>query len=159
MRDGHVALLVGASEGHLGQTALLAEVFHREEGDAPRVDLVAERAHGEFILANHALIRACTDLSDGGLALAAFEMAEAAGVGVSLDSDDTATLFGEDQSRYLIACNFDAAEALMVAAGQAGVPVETVGRFGGHDVRFGAASAPLAELSRIYRTSFAARVA
>jgi phosphoribosylformylglycinamidine synthase subunit PurL len=31
------------------------------------------------VLANRAAFRACTDLSDGGLALAAFEMAEAAG--------------------------------------------------------------------------------
>jgi hypothetical protein len=53
-------------------------------------------------------------------------MAEAAGdVGVTLDAADTPTLFGEDQGRYLIACNFDKAEALMVAAGQAGVPMVT----------------------------------
>ena len=61
------------------------------------------------------MIRACCDLGDGGLALAAFEMAEASGVGVTLDAADTATLFGEDQARYLIACNFDQAEALMAA--------------------------------------------
>jgi phosphoribosylformylglycinamidine (FGAM) synthase-like enzyme len=42
-----------------------------------------------------------------GLALAAFEMAEAGDVGVTLDAADTPTLFGEDQGRYLIACNFD----------------------------------------------------
>ena len=83
------------------------------------------------------MIKACTDLSDGGLALAAFEMAEAAGVGVHLDSDDTATLFGEDQGRYLIACNFDQAEALMIAAGQAGVALASVGRFTGDAVRMG----------------------
>ena len=65
------------------------------------------------------MIKACTDLSDGGLALAAFEMAEKADVGIQLDSADTAELFGEDQARYLIACNFDQAEALMTAAGAA----------------------------------------
>ena len=35
VREGHVALLVGETEGHLGQSALLAEVFNREDGDAP----------------------------------------------------------------------------------------------------------------------------
>jgi len=95
-----------------------------------------------------------TDLSDGGLALAAFELADEAGVGVHLDSDDTATLFGEDQARYLIACSFDQAEALMVAAAQAGVPVASVGKFSGDTVSFGASSAPLGELSAIYRNSF-----
>src|SRR6056297_3397185 len=155
-REGHVALVLGETHGHLGQSALLAEVFNRVEGDAPPVDLDAEKRHGDFIRANHALIKACTDLSDGGLALAAFEMAEAAGVGVHLDSDDTATLFGEDQGRYLIACNFDQAEALMIAAGQAGVTLASVGRFTGDAVRMGRSDAPLSELSEVFRSSFGA---
>ncbi|MGR3321589.1 MAG: AIR synthase related protein, partial [Pseudooceanicola sp.] len=153
-REGHVALLVGETAGHLGQSALLAEVFNRVEGDAPPVDLAAEKRNGEFIRANRDFIKACTDLSDGGLALAAFEMAEAAGVGVTLDETDTAQLFGEDQGRYLIACNFDQAEALMIEAGRAGVPVRTVGRFTGDTVRFGKSAAPLEELSTTFRATF-----
>ena len=159
VRDGHVALLLGETHGHLGQSALLAEVFNRIEGDAPPVDLAAEKAHGDFIRANRTLIRACTDLSDGGLAMAAFELAESSGVGVHLDTDDTATLFGEDQARYLIACNFDQAEALMIAAGHAGVPLSSVGKFTGTTVRFGGSEAPLAQLSQTYRESFAKAVA
>ncbi len=159
VRDGHVALVLGTTEGHLGQSALLAEVFGRAEGDAPPVDLIAERAHGEFIRANRDLIKACTDLSDGGLALAAFELAEKAGVGVHLDAADTATLFGEDQGRYLIACNFDQAEALMIAAGQAGLRLESVGKFTGDSVRFGGSEAPLADLSNTFRSAFAQAVA
>ena len=158
-RDGHVALLVGETVGHLGQSALLAEVFNREDGDAPAVDLEAEKRNGEFIRANRELIKACTDLGDGGLALAAFEMAEEAGVGVQIDAGDTQTVFGEDQARYLIACNFDQAEALMLAAGQAGVTVTTVGKFGGDMVKIGGSEAPLAELKEIFRSSFAAAVA
>ncbi|MBM1557231.1 phosphoribosylformylglycinamidine synthase subunit PurL [Sulfitobacter mediterraneus] len=155
VREGHVALVLGDTEGHLGQSALLAQVFGRADGDAPHVDLAAEKAHGDFIRANRDLIKACTDLSDGGLALAAFEMAEAADVGVTLDAADTPTLFGEDQARYLIACNFDQAEALMTAAGAAGLPLHTVGKFGGSDVSFGGTSAPLEELKTIYRNTFA----
>ncbi|MDZ7709649.1 MAG: phosphoribosylformylglycinamidine synthase subunit PurL [Roseovarius sp.] len=155
-RAGHVALVVGETHGHLGQSAILAEVFNRAEGDAPPVDLGAERRNGEFIRDNHALIKACTDLSDGGLALAAFEMAEAAGVGVALDAGDMGTLFGEDQGRYLIACNFDQAEALMIAAGKAGVPLTSVGRFTGDTVRMGRTEAPLSELSALYHGAFAA---
>ena len=154
-RDGHVALMVGRQGSHLGQSALLYEVFNREDGDAPAVDLDEERRNGEFIRDNRDWIRACTDLSDGGLAMAAFEMAVASGTGVSIDSDDTATLFGEDQGRYLIACNFDAAEALMIAAGRAGVTLTTVGRFTGDEVKFGASSAPLDELSRAWKGAFA----
>jgi len=158
-RDGHIALLIGETTGHLGQSALLAEVFNREDGDAPTVDLEAEKRNGEFIRANRELIKACTDLGDGGLALAAFELAEEAGVGVQIDAGDTPTLFGEDQARYLVACNFDQAEALMMAAGQAGIPVTTVGRFTGEAVKLGGSEAPLEELSQIFRSSFAAAVA
>jgi len=156
VREGHVALVIGETNGHLGQSALLTEVFNREDGDAPHVDLDVEKRNGDFIRANHKWIKACTDLSDGGLAVAAFEMAECAGVGVHIDASDTATLFGEDQGRYLIACNFDQAEALMMAAGQAGVHIESVGKFGGDTVKLGSVEAPLAELSDLYRGAFGA---
>ncbi|QBF32218.1 phosphoribosylformylglycinamidine synthase subunit PurL [Thalassococcus sp. S3] len=159
VREGHVALLLGETTGHLGQSALLAEVFNREDGDAPTVDLEAEAKHGDFIRTHAKYIKACTDLGDGGLALAAFELAEGSGVGVVLDSDDTPTLFGEDQARYLIACNFDQAEWLMIEAGRAGIPIQSVGRFTGDCVRMGGAEAPLADLSDLYRGSFAAALA
>ncbi|WP_170769657.1 phosphoribosylformylglycinamidine synthase subunit PurL [Ruegeria lacuscaerulensis] len=159
VREGHVALVIGETNGHLGQSALLAEVFNREDGDAPHVDLEAEKRNGEFIRANREMIKACTDLGDGGLALAAFELAEAAGVGVHLDDAPTEFLFGEDQARYLIACNFDQAEALMIAAGQAGVPLESVGRFTGETVKIGGSEAALDELTATFRSSFAEAVA
>jgi phosphoribosylformylglycinamidine (FGAM) synthase-like enzyme len=153
-REGHVALMVGDCTGHLGQSAILAEVFNRVEGAAPAVDLDAEKRNGDFIRDNANLIKACTDLSDGGLALAAFEMAEASDVGVVLDAADMGALFGETQGRYLVACNFDQAEALMAAAGQAGVPIRSVGKFAGTDVSLGGVTAPLAELREIYKMSF-----
>ena len=155
LRDGHVALLIGATGSHLGQSALLAEAFDRAEGDAPHVDLATERRHGEFIRAQASQISACTDLGDGGLALAAFELAETAGIGVEIESEDTATLFGEDQARYLVACTADAAETLIAAGKEAGVPVTAVGAFGGDKVSFGNTSAPLSDLRTIYRTTFA----
>lgn len=158
-RDGHVALLIGETTGHLGQSALLAEVFNREDGDAPQVNLDEERKNGEFIRNNRDWIKACTDLADGGLALAAFEMAETAGVGVQIDIDDTPTLFGEDQARYLVACNFDQAEALMINAQKAGVSITSVGKFTGDSVKFGTSEASLEELSTTFRSSFAAAVA
>ncbi|MEM1073844.1 MAG: phosphoribosylformylglycinamidine synthase subunit PurL [Pseudomonadota bacterium] len=155
VREGYVALVLGETIGHLGQSALLSEVYNRVEGDAPPVDLALEKAHGDFIRDNRKFIEACTDLSDGGLAMAAFELADATGVGVCLDAGDTATLFGEDQARYLIACNFDQAEALMIAAGRAGLVLQTVGKFFGDTVWLGNSSAPLEDLSALYRRSFA----
>ena len=156
--EGDIAVLIGKTQGHLGQSALLYEAFGREDGDAPVVDLALERKNGEFLRANRKLVKAATDLSDGGLALAAFEMAEAAGVGVSLETSDIATLFGEDQARYLVACTEDGATALLAAAAKAGVSAAKVGIFGGKSVNFGAASAPMVDLSNLYRTAFEAAV-
>ncbi|MCB5198269.1 phosphoribosylformylglycinamidine synthase subunit PurL [Loktanella sp. TSTF-M6] len=159
LETGHMLLLLGETAGHMGQTALLAEHLGRVEGDAPTVDLVAERAHGDFIRANRSAITACTDLSDGGLALAAFEMAVAADIGITVETDDTAQLFAEDQARYLIAASFDGAEALFAAAAAAGVPLARVGQAGGSDVTFGASSAPLADLAAVYHEAFARHLA
>ena len=119
----------------------------RRSTSKPKSAMAISSAHAD-------LIRACSDLSDGGLALTAFEMAEAAGVGVEIDEADMAQLFGEDQARYLVACNFDQAEALMLAAGQANVPIRAVGKFGGDKLRLGDTEAPLAELSAQFRSAF-----
>jgi phosphoribosylformylglycinamidine synthase len=155
---GDLAVVVGRTRGHLGQSALLAEAFGIEAGDAPPVSLQAELAHGAFVRANRALIRACTDLSDGGLALAAFEMAEAAGLGVALEAGDLPTLFGEDQARYLLAVAPSDLPALETAAREADIPVTVAGRFGGDKVTLGTEAAPLADLSQRYRSAFAAAV-
>ncbi|MBB3993791.1 phosphoribosylformylglycinamidine synthase [Sulfitobacter undariae] len=158
VQTGHVALLLGETAGHLGQSALLAEAFGRIEGDAPHVDLTAEAAHGDFIRANHKAIAACTDLSDGGLAVAAFEMANHAGLGLAIETGDTAQLFGEDQARYLIAATAQNAAALATAAAAAGLTLTQVGTFGGDTLAFGTSSAPLSDLSAAYNSAFAANV-
>ncbi len=156
--SGHIALVLGETKGHLGQSALLAEAFNRTEGDAPHVDLTAEAAHGNFIRTHHALIAACTDLSDGGLALAGFEMSDHAGLGLALDTDNTAQLFGEDQARYLIAATPENAVKLQTAAQAAGIPLSQAGTFGGDTLSFGTSSAELSDLGTLYRASFAATV-
>ena len=152
---GDIALVIGATAGHLGCSALIWELWGREDGDAPPVDLEAERRNGKFLRANRTRVRAATDLGDGGLALAAFELAAGAGIGVTLDAGDLPTLFGEDQARYLVACAPADAEALEAAAIAAGVPLARVGRFGGETVRLGSAVAPLAELDALWRGALA----
>ena len=152
---GDVALVIGTTAGHMGQSALAAEAGGIEAGEPPPVDLAAERRNGEFLLAHRNHIRAASDLSDGGLALAAFEMAEAAGLGVELALAGIPALFGEDQARYLITAPAADAESLIELGAKAGVPVARVGSFHGERVSFGGDSAPLAELSALYRSAFA----
>lgn len=155
---GDIAILIGETTGHLDQSALAAEAFGIESGDAPHVDLMAERRNGEFIRDNRTHIRAATDLSDGGLALAAFEIAEAAGTGVCLNNGDIPALFGEDQARYLIICNPEAAKILLDKAATSGVPAAEVGRFGGSFIQFGEDKDDLSELSALYRSAFSEAV-
>ena len=155
-REGDRLLLIGETRGHLGQSALLAELWGREEGEAPPVDLAAERAAGEFLRAAKAagLVAAAHDLSDGGLAVAAAEMALAGRVGIEVVSeaeiDPLGWFFGEDQGRYLVACPQAAAGAFLEAAAAAGVPARSVGRAHGRALRLGAGSIPLEDLAALH---------
>ncbi len=153
--DGHIALMLGEGKGHLGQSALFAEAFARIEGDAPHVDLETEALHGDFIRKHHALISACTDIADGGLALAAFEMANHAETGLAIETDSTPHVFGEDQARYLIAASPENAAELRAAAEAQGIVLSHVGVFGGKSLSFGDATAPLCDLTTLYTESFA----
>ena len=152
--EGNMAVLIGETKGHLGQTALLQEVFNRSDGDAPKVNLETEKKHGNFILTNRNLINACTDLSDGGLALAAFELAHRSEIGFEIYEESTAFLFGEDQARYLIACEFDQAESLFVEAGKQNIPIQTVGSFKGDTIIFGNSKSDIASLSSFFTDTF-----
>ena len=152
--EGNMAVLIGETKGHLGQTALLQEVFNRSDGDAPKVNLEIEKKHGNFILTNRNLINACTDLSDGGLALAAFELAHRSEIGFEIYEESTAFLFGEDQARYLIACEFDQAESLFVEAGKQNIPIQTVGSFKGDTIIFGNSKSDMASLSSFFTDTF-----
>ncbi len=75
------------------------------------------------------------DLSDGGLAIAAAEMALASDVGVELSPTSQthahAFLFGEDQGRYLIAT--EDASAIVAAGHLAGLNIALAGQAGGTD--------------------------
>ena len=136
--DGQALVLIGETLGLLGQSLYLRDVVGREEGDAPPVDLRAEKAAGDLIRRLNArrLIRAAHDLSEGGLAVAAAEMALAGGIGCALgeapeDVGASAWFFGEDQGRYLIAVDHGDVETVLDAAADVGIAVALVGATGG----------------------------
>ncbi len=144
--ENDTLVLIGKTTGHLGQSALLKELFGREDGDAPHVDLAAEKTAGEFVRATHSdgLITAAHDLSDGGLALGVADMAIAAGVGVTVQDGDTGWFFGEDQARYLLATP-DAGK-LLAAAKKAGIAATEIGGFGGAEIALGNSTVSLADV-------------
>ncbi|HJT30685.1 MAG TPA: phosphoribosylformylglycinamidine synthase subunit PurL [Pirellulales bacterium] len=109
---GNLLYLVGETGDELGGSHF-AMVESLSGGQAPRVD--AERAKQTFYAlhaAIHAgLVRACHDLSEGGLAVAAAEMAFAGGCGARLEIDRMpctpgdlsapVRLFSESNTRFL----------------------------------------------------------
>ena len=153
-QEGDLLVLIGQTSGHLGQSALLAEAFGRSDGQAPAVDLEQEKRHGTFVREYHAMIRSATDLGDGGLALAAFEMAQAAGCGLALEDGDTGWFFGEDQARYLLAVPMSEAALLVEQAGAQGIPARLIGSFGGDAFKLGDSAADMTALSGIYEAAF-----
>ncbi|MFZ5618765.1 MAG: AIR synthase related protein, partial [Pseudomonadota bacterium] len=143
---GDELIAVGITRGHLGQSLYMRELFGVEAGAPPHVDLDAERRNGETIrkLIAEGLITACHDVSDGGILVAAAEMALAAGEGLDLKTPvkarRAAYWFGEDQGRYLVACAPGAGDTLLLKAAMAGVQASKIGRFGGNFLRLDVSS-------------------
>jgi phosphoribosylformylglycinamidine synthase II len=135
---GESILMIGETQGWLGQSLYLRDICGREEGTPPPCDLVEERENGDMVRALIAdgLVTAAHDISDGGLLVALAEMAMASGIGASLDAapEDTAAhafWFGEDQARYLVTVPANRADAVMRRAQQAGVLAHRLGTTGG----------------------------
>ena len=155
LKPGDVLILIGETHGELGASLYLRELFGREEGAPPPVDLSAERRHGDFIrdLIVSGQLSVCHDLSDGGLAIAAAELALASGVGLQLNATSHqhahGYVFGEDQGRYLIAVADP--EPVMEAARSAGVHASVAGLAGGDSFGSGALfQIPLTELRAVH---------
>jgi phosphoribosylformylglycinamidine synthase II len=132
-------VVIGATTGWLGQSLWLREVHGREDGAPPPVDFVSEKANGDFVRTHilNGTIRACHDVSDGGILVALAEMAMASGIGARLwthprDIPGHAFWFGEDQARYLVAVPDHAGFTRIAEA--AGVTAVRLGTSGGQDL-------------------------
>jgi phosphoribosylformylglycinamidine synthase II len=134
---GDVVILVGATTDNLGATLALREVWGREDGAPPKVDLRVELAAGTAVraLIGQGLIKACHDLSDGGLAIGLADMAIASGVGLAISLPQGlstgAALFSEDQARYLLVVDPSKADLVFDSLEDAGVPCMPIGQAGG----------------------------
>ncbi len=134
---GNDLYLVGVTRDELGGSHLHA-VTGRTGGEPPRVDVALAP---KVFAAVHAaisggLVRACHDLSEGGLAVAAAEMAFAGAVGADLTElaalpgaeglTDEARLFSESTTRFLLEVKPENAAALRAIFGD--LPLTRVGR-------------------------------
>jgi phosphoribosylformylglycinamidine synthase subunit PurL len=134
--DGETVFVIGETKGHVGQSLYLREIFRKEEGAPPPVNLQNERKRGEFVraLIEDRLLTSCHDVSDGGLLVAIAEMAMPKGVGLSImQKGDAAFWFGEDQGRYVIASKTP--DAVAQKAKAAGIPLTRLGETEGRSIR------------------------
>jgi phosphoribosylformylglycinamidine synthase len=153
LEPGDALVLVGETRGELGASIYLRELLGREDGAPPPVDLAVERRNGELVrqLIATGAVSVVHDLSDGGLAAAAAEMALASNLGLALTLQGPAhaALFAEDQARYLLAAADPA--PILAAARDAGVPAAVVGRAGGEALGVeGLFTLPLAQLRQAH---------
>tara|TARA_R110000850_G_scaffold254303_3_gene379722 strand:- start:28345 stop:30615 length:2271 start_codon:yes stop_codon:yes gene_type:complete len=139
-QPGDVLILIGETKGHIG-ASLYAREWLGLKGEAlgapPPVDLESEIQNAAFVrqLIHDGLANAVHDVSDGGIACAAAEMALACGIGVKFTlhggANGSLELFGEDQARYLVAMSDDALSALAPRATEAGLDYFAFAKFEG----------------------------
>jgi len=164
--EGDTLVLLGAALAQPAETFAGSEYLARIHGKVagrPRIDLDLEARVQRLVLDAHerGLLTAAHDCADGGLAVAIAECCIAAGVG--LDASQAAlglrldaALFGEAQSRFLVAVPDAAAlAALRSLAADAHVPIAVLGAVSGDRVRLGPVDASLAALRDAYEGGLA----
>jgi phosphoribosylformylglycinamidine synthase len=133
---GNLLFQVGTTHREMGGSHF-GLVTGAAGGEVPKVDLTRapqlfQRMHRAI---SSGLVRACHDLSEGGLAVAVAEMAFAGGLGAQLDlrllgaqsqiEEDAVLLFSESNTRFLI--EVPAGQAAAVRELFAGLPLVELG--------------------------------
>lgn len=112
---GDEIYLIGNDREEFGGSELIKVLFNKIEGNAPILDLDEESKLQKTILEliGGGIINAAHDTSEGGLAVAIAEMAMASssagkeflGADINIENANFGKLFGESQSRVIIALN------------------------------------------------------
>jgi len=133
---GHRLVLLGGAPAGLGGSQFLGIIHGLKTGDAPAVDLAAEKRLQDLLLSQIRAGRVASahDLSEGGLLVAISEMLFGPDcVGASVDLSrfaaprQDALLFGESQGRVIISVAPADLPAVLSDAGEAGVPADDIG--------------------------------
>ena len=107
-REDDNILLLGQTNGYLGQSIYAKEILNNTSGLPPKIDLKSEKKIGDTVrdLININKIDTVHDVSDGGFLVALAEMSISGNIGVRINLDkenlNDKFLFGEDQGRYII---------------------------------------------------------
>jgi phosphoribosylformylglycinamidine synthase len=130
---GETVLLLGETRPEFGGSAWAGVVHGHLGGQPPAVDLAAERALADLLVALGAqgLVSSAHDLADGGLAQALTESALRYGTGarLALGEDAFTALFSESAGRVVVTTSDPG--GVKTTARWAGVPVTELGTTGG----------------------------
>ncbi|OFS21902.1 phosphoribosylformylglycinamidine synthase subunit PurL [Corynebacterium sp. HMSC04H06] len=146
-----VLILLGSTQDEFGGSIWQQVSGKGLSGLPPQVDLGNEAKLAEFFHGNSDLT-AAHDVSEGGLAVAAFEMAKRNRVGVELDlaavhDDEFVAAFSESASRALVATTKDKADAVLQRAQELGIQATQVGKTTAVDsLILGQTAVPLTQL-------------
>ena len=134
-----ILLLLGGYPDEIGAGYYLQVIHGLKTGDAPNLDLEAEKRLHQFMLEQirEGRVAAAHDLAEGGLLVAMAEMLFSTDNtrGATLEMDFSqiagrldAMLFGESQGRVILAVHPDTENSVLDAAAAAGVPALKIGQ-------------------------------
>ena len=139
-RDNDTVLLVGKTDGYLGQSIYAKEILNITSGLPPKVNLKNEKKIGDVIrdLININKLDTVHDISDGGFLVALTEMSISGGIGVKihLDEKDISPkfLFGEDQGRYIISAPDDLISDILRILESKNIFFQKIGKTSGNKI-------------------------
>ncbi|MDZ4168784.1 MAG: phosphoribosylformylglycinamidine synthase subunit PurL [Coriobacteriia bacterium] len=135
--EGDVIVLVGESYDELGGSEYLKVEHGLVTGAPPALDLELEAAVQAAVRAGirNGLVKSAHDCSEGGIAVALAESCMAGDLGADVHLHDelpaVSSLFGESQSRIIVTCAEEDADALVEALVAADVPYSVIGTVAG----------------------------
>jgi phosphoribosylformylglycinamidine synthase II len=163
---GHRVLLLGETREELSGSEWAHVVHDHLGGLPPRVDLAAERALSELLVAATGVLSSAHDVSDGGLAQTLVESGLRHGIGARVDlaqvagGDPFVALFSESAARVVVTVSPEDEERLFELAAEHGVPITSLGETRGDSLAVaGAFDVPLEELRTAWRLTLPAALA
>jgi phosphoribosylformylglycinamidine synthase II len=163
---GHRVLLLGETREELSGSEW-AHVEHDHLGGLPPVvDLAAERALSELLVAGTGVVSSAHDVSDGGLAQTLVESGLRHGIGARVDLSEVAggdaflALFSESAARVVVTVAPEDEERLFELAVEHGVPITSLGETRGDSLDVtGVFDLPLETLRTAWRLTLRAAMA